>query len=127
MIFEELEMIPDLLLVRSNSKQAKAVLEAELTRLGISPRVAFGVDGFKIKQALAASELDAVFGSAWEKYLAQELGTKLAFDLMQPTNRTCYRDSAYFGYEGMINMLEIVANDREAALRSKEIRWEQYQ
>jgi nitrogenase molybdenum-iron protein alpha/beta subunit len=127
MLFEELEMIPDLLLVRSNSKQAKAVLEAELTRLGISPRVAFGVDGFKIKQALAASELDAVFGSAWEKYLAQELGTKLAFDLMQPTNRTCYRDSAYFGYEGMINMLEIVANDWEAALRSKEIRWEQYQ
>jgi nitrogenase molybdenum-iron protein alpha/beta subunit len=46
---------------------------------------------------------------------------------MQPTNRTCYRDSAYFGYEGMINMLEIVANDWEAALRSKEIRWEQYQ
>jgi len=127
MIFEELEMIPDLLLVRSNSKHAKVLLEAELTRLGISPRVAFGVDGFKIKQALAASELDAVFGSAWEKYLAQELGTKLAFDLMQPTNRTCYRDSAYFGYEGMINMLEIVANDWEAALRSKEIRWEQYQ
>jgi nitrogenase molybdenum-iron protein alpha/beta subunit len=127
MLFEELEMIPDLLMVRSNSSQAKAILEAELNSLGISPRIAFGVDGYKVKQALAATELDAVFGSAWEKYIAEELGTKLAFDLFQPTNRTCYRDSAYFGYEGMINMLEIIANDWEAALRSKEIRWEQYQ
>jgi nitrogenase molybdenum-iron protein alpha/beta subunit len=127
MLFEELEMIPDLLLVRSNSKQAKAVLDAELSNLGISPRVAFGVDGYKVKQALASSDLDAVFGSAWEKYLAEEIGTKVAFDLLQPTNRTYYRDSVYFGYEGMINMLEIVANDWEAALRSKSIRWEQYQ
>jgi nitrogenase molybdenum-iron protein alpha/beta subunit len=126
MLFEELEMIPDLLLVRSSSQQAKAVLEAELNRLGISPRVAFGVDGYKVKQALGATELDAVFGSAWEKYIAEELGIKMAFDLLQPTNRTCYRDSAYFAYEGMINILEIVANDWEAALRSKEIRWEQY-
>jgi nitrogenase molybdenum-iron protein alpha/beta subunit len=127
MLFEELEMIPDLLLVRSNSKQAKAVLDAELNSLGISPRVAFGVDGYKVKQALASSDLDAVFGSAWEEYLAEEVGTKVAFDLLQPTNRTFYRDSAYFGYEGMINMLEIVANDWEASFRSKAIRWEQYQ
>ncbi|MGA9070388.1 MAG: nitrogenase component 1, partial [Terracidiphilus sp.] len=123
----ELEMIPDLLLVRSSSKQAKTILDAELASLGISPRVAFGVDGFKVKQALATGDLDAVFGSAWEKYLAEEIGIKVAFDLLQPTNRTFYRDSAYFGHEGMINMLEIVANDWEAALRSKAIRWEQYQ
>jgi nitrogenase molybdenum-iron protein alpha/beta subunit len=127
MLFEELEMIPDLLLVRSNSKQAKSVLDAELSSLGIFPRVAFGVDGYKVKQALASTDLDAVFGSAWEKYLAEEVGPKVAFDLLQPTNRTFYRDSAYFGYEGMVNMLEIVANDWEAAFRSKAIRWEQYQ
>jgi nitrogenase molybdenum-iron protein alpha/beta subunit len=95
--------------------------------LHISPPVAFGVDGYKVKQALAASNVDAVFGSTWEKYLAEEIGTKVAFDLLQPTNRTFYRDSAYFGYDGMINMLEIVANYWEAAFRSKAIRWEQYQ
>jgi nitrogenase molybdenum-iron protein alpha/beta subunit len=127
MLFEELEMIPDLLLVRSNSKQAREVLEKELARLGISPRVAFGIDGFKVKQALAGCDLDLVFGSAWEKYVGEELGIKVACDLLQPTNRTFYRDSAYFGYEGMINMLEILANDWEAAFRSKAIRWEQYQ
>jgi nitrogenase molybdenum-iron protein alpha/beta subunit len=127
MLFEELEMIPDLFLIRSNSKEAKFALEAELDSLHISPPVAFGVDGYKVKQSLTASGVDAIFGSAWEKYLAEEIGTKVAFDLLQPTNRTFYRDSAYFGYEGMINMLEIVANDWEAAFRSKAIRWEQYQ
>ena len=127
MLFEELEMIPDLLLVRSSSKEAKSALDAELNSLRISPRVAFGVDGYKVKQALAESGVDAVFGSAWEKYQAEEIGTKVAFDLLQPTNRTFYRDSAYFGYEGMINILEITANDWEAAFRSKAIRWEQYQ
>lgn len=127
MLFEELEMIPDLLLIRSNSRHAKDVLDAELARLGIRPRVAFGVDGFKIKQALSSGDLDAVFGSAWEKYIAEELSIKGAFDLLQPTNRTCYRDGPYFGYDGMLNMLEVVANDWEAAFRSKAIRWEQYQ
>jgi nitrogenase molybdenum-iron protein alpha/beta subunit len=127
MLFEELEMIPELLLVRSNSQQAKQILDAELSRLGISPAVAFGVDGYKIKQALGDHDLDVIFGSAWEKYLAEELGTKVACDLLQPTNRTCYRDGAYFGYDGMLHMLEILANDWEAALRSKSIRWEQYQ
>jgi nitrogenase molybdenum-iron protein alpha/beta subunit len=127
MLFEDLEMIPDLLLIRSNSRQARELLDLELARLGITPRVAFAVDGYKVKQALASSELDAVFGSAWEKYIGEELGIKGVFDLMQPTNRTCYRDGAYFGYEGMLNILEVVANDWEAAFRSKAIRWEQYQ
>ena len=127
MLFEDLEMIPDLLLVRSNSRQARELLDLELGRLGISPSVAFGVDGFRVKQALSQKNPDAVFGSAWEKYLADELGIQAAFDVAQPTNRTCYRDGAYWGYDGMLNLLEVVANDWEAAFRSKAIRWEQYQ
>jgi light-independent protochlorophyllide reductase B subunit len=126
MLFEDLEMVPELLLVRSNSKHARALLDAELNSMGISPAVAFGVDGFKVKHALAGRELDAVFGSAWEKYLGEELGIRCAFDLMQPTNRTCYRDGAYWGYDGMLNLLEVVANDWEAAFRSRAIRWEQF-
>ena len=94
--------------------------------MGLHPKIAFGVDGYKVKEALQSVELDAVFGSAWEKYLAEEIGIKVAFDLFQPTNRTCYRDTAYFGYEGMVNMMEIMANDWEAAFRSKAIRWEQF-
>lgn len=126
MVFEDLEMIPEVLLVRSDSRQGRALLERELEALGIRPQIAFGVDGFKIKQALAGRELDAVFGSAWENYLAEELKIKVAFDLMQPTNRTCYCDKPYWGYDGMLNILEVMANDWEAAFRSKAICWEQY-
>ncbi len=57
--------------------------------------------------------MDAVIGSSWEKYMAEELGMKIAFDLFAPTNRDIYLDKAYMGYEGMLNMLEIIGNDWE--------------
>jgi light-independent protochlorophyllide reductase B subunit len=125
MLFEELEMIPELVLIRSNNHEAKKILERELQSLGISPAVAFGVDGYQIKKALQESKVDAVLGSSWEKYMAEELGIKIAFDLLSPTNRDVYLDRAYMGYEGMLNMLEIIGNDWERAFRSKKIEWEQ--
>jgi nitrogenase molybdenum-iron protein beta chain len=54
------------------------------------------------------------------------VGIKLAFDVFSPTNRDVYLDRPYFGYEGMLNILEVIANDWETALRSKEINWRQY-
>jgi light-independent protochlorophyllide reductase B subunit len=127
MLFEELEMIPELLLFRSDNPGARKLLDEELKSLGISPKVAFGADGHQIKQALKDHKVDAVLGSAWETYLAEELGIKLAFDILSPTNRDVYLDRAYFGYEGMLNILEKVGNDWEIAFRSKEIRWEHYE
>jgi len=126
MLFEELEMIPELLLFRSDNPEARRILEAELDDLGIKPKVAFGIDGYQIKKALSEHKVDAIFGSAWETYLAEELGIRIAFDVLSPTNRDVYLDRAYFGYEGMLNILEKIGNDWEVALRSKEIRWDQY-
>ncbi len=125
MLFEELEMVPELLLFRSGAPEARKILEKELDSLGISPRVAFWVDGYQVKQALKDADIDCVIGSAWEKYMAEEVGIKLAFDVLTPTNRDVYLDRAYFGYQGMLNMLEIIANDWERAFRSKEITKEQ--
>ncbi|OPX43391.1 nitrogenase iron-iron protein beta chain [Ruminiclostridium hungatei] len=126
MLFEELEMIPELILIRSSNTRAAKILEREIESMGISPKVAFGVDGYQIKKALEESRVDAVLGSSWEKYMAEEAGIKIAFDLFAPTNRDIYLDKAYMGYEGMLNMLEIIGNDWERAFRSKEINWEQY-
>lgn len=126
MLFEELEMIPELVLIRSNNHEARKILEHEVQSLGISPAVAFGVDGYQIKKALKDSKVDAVVGSAWEKYMAEEIGIKIAFDIFAPTNRDVYLDKAYMGYEGMLNMLEIMGNDWERAFRSKVIDWKQY-
>lgn len=125
MMFEELEMIPEVVLLRSGMPQARKLLEKELANLGISPKIAFSVDGYQIKQALDGVEVDAVIGSAWEKYIAEELKIKLAFDVLNPTNKDVYVDKAYFGYDGMLNVLEIIANDWETAFRSKEINWQQ--
>jgi nitrogenase molybdenum-iron protein beta chain len=121
MLFEELEMIPDLLLIRSSSKQARAILERELWALGIAPKVAMGADGYQIKKAIYDANVDCALGSAWEKYIAEEAGIKIAFDCFSPTNRSIYIDRPYFGYDGMLNLLEVIANDWECAFRSKEI------
>lgn len=126
MLFEDLEMIPELILIKSNKVEAQKILSQELNSLGISPKVAFSVDGYQIKKGLADTGVDAVIGSAWEKYMAEEVGIKLAFDVLSPTNRDVYIDRAYFGYGGMLNILEVIANDWERAYRSKEIKWEQF-
>lgn len=121
MLFEELEMIPELLLIRSASPEAKILLEQELAEMNLHPKVAFGVDGYQIKDALSRYDVDAVIGSSWETYIAQELDIKVTFDLLSPTNRDTYIDRPYFGYEGMLNILERMGNDWESAFRSKSI------
>ncbi|HSQ40852.1 MAG TPA: nitrogenase component 1 [Fibrobacteraceae bacterium] len=126
-LFNELEMIPELLLFRSESPEARRLLDAELQALQITPQVVFNADGWKTKSALLESGVDAVLGSSWEKYLAEELGIKLAFDVLNPTNRDLYVDRPYFGYEGYLYLLEAIGNEWEAAFRSKEIVWEQFQ
>lgn len=125
MLFEELEMIPELLLFKSDTPESQKILERELDDLGISPKVAFSIDGYQIKKALTDIKVDAVVGSAWEKYIAEEVGIKIDFDVLNPTNRDVYVDKEYFGYEGMLNILEVFANDWERAFRSKEINWKE--
>lgn len=126
MLFEELEMIPEVLMIKSNTPEAKKIVSEELNSMKISPKVIFGVDGYKIKKVLKDFNIDSVIGSSWEKYMAEEVGIKLAFDVFTPTNRDVYVDRAYFGYDGMLNIMEIIANDWEKAYRSKYIHWEQY-
>jgi hypothetical protein len=48
--------------------------------------------------------VDAVPGSAWERYIAESAGIKIAFDVLTPTNKDIYVDRSYFGYEGMLNI-----------------------
>jgi nitrogenase molybdenum-iron protein beta chain len=80
-----------------------------------------GADGYQIKKAIYDANVDCALGSAWEKYIAEEAGIKIAFDCFSPTNRSIYIDRPYFGYDGMLNLLEVIANDWECAFRSKEI------
>lgn len=124
MLFEELEMIPELLIFKSSSEQGERLLELELADMGISPKVILDADGYQIKEALKAADVDLVIGSAWEKYLAEELGIKVCFDVFSPSNRILYVNEPYFGYGGMLYLLQAFANDWERAFRSKHIEWE---
>lgn len=126
MLFSELEMIPEAVLLRSGGAHAKDILERECKELGISPRIVWNADGHAIAQAVRELPLDCVLGSAWEKYIAEEAGVRIAFDAFSPTNKDLYLDRPYFGHEGMLWLLESVGNDWEAALRSKEIDWSRY-
>lgn len=126
MLHIELEMIPEALLLRSSNPHAKALLEKECRDLGIAPRIVHGADGHAIAQALKEIPVDAVMGSAWERYLAEEAGIRIAFDVFSPTNRDLYLDRPYFGHEGMLWLLEAIGNDWENALRSKAIDWSRY-
>ncbi len=125
MLSSELEMIPEAVAIREcsrmSSNHVRILLKKELMELGLDSLVIFDADGYKVSRMLEEVEVDAVFGSAWEKYIAEKAGVKLAFDIFTPTNRDVYLDRPYFGYEGMLNMLEIVANDWERAFRSKKI------
>ena len=127
MLFSELEMIPELLLFRSDPPGARTMLERELSDMGIRPATVFAADGWKIRSALAATEVDAVLGSAWEKYMAEERGVRIFFDVIFPVNRDRYIDRQYFGYDGMLNILEAMGNGWETGLRSKRIKWEQFE
>jgi Nitrogenase molybdenum-iron protein, alpha and beta chains len=126
MLFEELEMIPELIVLRSGAQSARTLLQKEIAEMGIRAKVVYSADGYETKRALAESEVDAVVGTSWESYMAKELGIKVAFDLFAPTNRDVYLDKAYFGFTGMLNMMEIMGNDWERSFRSDEIKWAQY-
>jgi nitrogenase molybdenum-iron protein alpha/beta subunit len=125
-LFRELEMIPEVLLFRGDTPQARKLLESELEELQLDPQVAFAADGWEIRSALRNARVDAVLGSSWEKFMAEELGIKIAFDVFNPTSRDLYLDRPYFGYEGYLCLLEAIGNDWETAFRSKEIAWEQF-
>lgn len=125
-LYEELEMLPEVILLRTGRPEARALLEGELDRLGLPAQVAYEADGYQVREALARSGVDAVLGSSWEYHLAEELEIRPAFDVVSPTRRDVYVDREYFGHDGMLNLLEVVGNDWEAALRSKHIAWERY-
>ena len=74
-----------------------------------------------VKEAVQDNYCDLVIGSAWEKYIAEKEGIQVSFDVFEPTNRITYINESYFGFEGMLHLLQAFANDWERAFRSKNI------
>jgi nitrogenase molybdenum-iron protein alpha/beta subunit len=126
MLFEELEMIPELLIFKHCPESARRILEEELSSMKLSPKVVWEADGYQIKKALESVTVDMIIGSSWEKYIGEELGIKVIVDAFEPSNREVYVNESYFGYDGMLHLLQVFANDWERAFRSKHISFEKY-
>ena len=120
-------MIPRLLCLRSCLQGAKEILEHELEELALSPKVIYSADVYQSRMALGEAKPEAVFGSNIERHAAEELGIPFVFRLVSPISRFRSINREYFGYTGMLNIIECIHNDwldrYRSRKRSYKARW----
>ena len=122
-ITEDLEMIPRLLCLRSCLPTAREILERELKELNLSPRVIHNADAYQAKIALSEVKPEVVFGSNIERHAVEEMDIPFVFRLVNPISRFRSINREYFGYVGMLNIIECIHNDWLDRYRSKERRY----
>ncbi|MFC1957311.1 nitrogenase component 1 [Chloroflexota bacterium] len=118
-ITEDLEMIPRLLCLRSCLPGAKEILKAELKDLNLTPEVVYNTDVYQSKLSLKGVKPEAVFGSNIERHAVEELDIPFVFRLVNPISRFRSINRQYFGYVGMLNIIECIHNDWLDKYRSK--------
>jgi nitrogenase molybdenum-iron protein alpha/beta subunit len=118
-ITEDLEMIPSLLCLRSCLPGAREILERELKELDINPIVMENADVYQSKMALGQVKPEAVFGSNIERHAVEEMDIPFVFRLVNPISRFRSIDREYFGYTGMLNIIECIHNDWLDRYRSR--------
>ena len=123
LITEDLEMIPGLVCLRSGQTGTKEMLERELGELGLSAKVVYNADVYQSKMALAEVKPEMVFGSNIERHAVEELDIPFVFQLVNPMARFRIIDREYFGYVGMLNLIESIQNDWLDRYRSKQRRY----
>ena len=122
-IVEDLEMIPRLVCLRSGQEGAQELLEQELDQLGLGARVVYDADVYQAKMALAETRPEMVLGSVVERHAIADMGIPYVFRLVNPVRRYRLIDRAYWGYEGMLNLIEFIQNDWWDRYRSKRRRY----
>lgn len=122
-IAEDLEMVPKLICLRSCLPEAKAMLERELKELDFNPRVIYNADVYQSKVALSEVRPEIVFGSNIERHAVEELDIPFVFRVVNPISRFRTINREYFGYGGMLNLIETIHNDWLDRYRSKERRY----
>ena len=123
-ISEDLEMLPEVICLRSSQESARKILEKELAELNLSPQVIYGADVYQSEAALAQCKPEIVFGSNIEKHAVEEMDIPFVFLLVSPTSRFRLINREYFGYTGMLNLIEFIQNDWREKYRSKRRRYQ---
>jgi nitrogenase molybdenum-iron protein beta chain len=122
-IAEDLEMVPRLVCLRSCLPDARKILKKELKELNFNPKVIYRADVYQSKIALAETMPEIVFGSNIERHAVEDLDIPWVFRLANPLSRFRSIDREYFGYTGMLNIIETIHNDWLDRYRSKERRY----
>jgi nitrogenase molybdenum-iron protein alpha/beta subunit len=122
-IVEDLEMVPHLVCLRSGQEGTQEMLERELDELGLCARVVYDADVFQARTALAEIQPEMVLGSNVERHAVAELGIPYVFRLVSPISRYRLIDRAYWGYTGMLNLIECIQNEWWDRYRSKKRRY----
>ncbi|MBE9502313.1 MAG: nitrogenase associated protein [Dehalococcoidia bacterium] len=122
-LFEELEMTPELICLRSSQPRAREILEREVGDLGLDPKIVYNADVHKVRRGLDEVRPEAVFGSNVERHAIEGLGIPLIFEVVNPMRQFRLVDREYFGYSGILNILELIQNDFNDRWRSKERRY----
>lgn len=122
-ITEELETVPSLVCLRSGQAGVRELLDRELAELDLHPRVVYDADVYQAKKALGEVGPEMVFGSNIERHAVEELGIPFVCRVVNPVSQTRIIDRAYFGYTGMLNLIESIQNERLDRYRSKKRRY----
>jgi nitrogenase molybdenum-iron protein alpha/beta subunit len=122
-VTEDLEMIPRLVSLRSGQEGAALMLRRELGELGLEAKVLYDADVYQAKTALAQSRPEMVVGSNIEQHAVAELDIPYVFRLVNPISRYRMIDRAYWGYTGMLNLIEYMQNDWRDRYRSRHRRY----
>jgi nitrogenase molybdenum-iron protein alpha/beta subunit len=122
-VTEDLEMVPQLVCLRSGQPGTQEMLDHELQDLGLDPRVVLDAGVYQARSALAACRPEMVLGSNIERHAVAELGIPYVFRLVNPVSRFRLSDRAYWGYAGMLNLIEIMQNEWWDRYRSKRRRY----
>jgi len=123
-IAEDLEMVPQLVCLRSSQNAARSILEKELRELNLSPKVIYNADVYQSREALAEIKPEIVIGSNIERHAVEELDIPFVFLLINPTSRFRLINREYFGYTGMLNLIEFIQNDWRERYRSQQRRYQ---
>jgi nitrogenase molybdenum-iron protein alpha/beta subunit len=120
---EEMEMTPELVSLRSSQLYAREILESELKDLGLNPKVVYGTDVYKTRRSLDEVKPRIVFGSNIERHASEGFGISYIFEVVRPIRQFRLINREYFGYSGIMNLLECIQNEWSDRWRSKERRY----
>lgn len=103
---------PTVVVINDNPPlETKKIIEQSLSELesGITPKIIFEVDSYRIRQLLKKSDFRLLLASSSEKYFAEELKV-YHLSVAHPANDRLIVNATYTGYEGGISLLEDVMN-----------------